>query len=184
MVSRVLHCIIESFPFSYRELPLKPTILSKADWHLLLDRFDKRFAAWKGHSLSHGGRLILVNSVLSSLPLYFMSFYFPQWVIEHIDKLRCAFFWNGENNTNEGQCLVSWDVLCSPCAFDVWEVLTSPSCSNGGENCYQITNPLGESGHTQLLVATQIFGPSGSFREECPYSSLRFLKLQMHSKFD
>ena len=73
-ISGVLHCIIGNFPFSYLGLPFKPIILSKADWQPLLDRFDKRLAAWKGHSLFHGGRLILVNSVLSSFPLYFMSF--------------------------------------------------------------------------------------------------------------
>ena len=67
------------------------------------------------YSLSRGGRLLLVNSVLTSLPLYFMSFfYLPQWVVDHIDRLRRAFFWIGESNVTGGQCLVNWEVLCSP----------------------------------------------------------------------
>ena len=55
--------------------------------------------------------------MLTSLPLYFMSFFFlPQWVIDHIwsmIRLRCAFFWKGDNNITGGHCLVSWEVLCT-----------------------------------------------------------------------
>ena len=118
-ISGVFHCIIGNFSFSYLGVPLKPVVFSNADRQPLLDRFDKRLATWKGHSLSRGGGLILVNSVLSSLPLYFMSFfYLSQRVVQHIEKLRRAFFWNEKNNINGGQCLVSWDDLCSPRGSD------------------------------------------------------------------
>jgi len=71
----------------------------------------------EGPHLSWRGRLILVNSVLTSLPLYYMSFFFvPQWVIYHIDRLRRAFFWNGDRSVAVGQCLISWEVLCTPCS--------------------------------------------------------------------
>jgi len=54
--SSVLHCKIESFPFTYFGLPLKSTALTKADWQPLLDRIDKILAAWRVHFfLSHGG---------------------------------------------------------------------------------------------------------------------------------
>ena len=93
VVSSLLHWRMGNFPFTYLGLPLKPTSLFKTDWHSLLDRIDKRLASWKGHTLSREGRLILVNSILSSLLLYFISFFFiPQWVIDHIDRLRRAFF--------------------------------------------------------------------------------------------
>ena len=75
-VSDLLHCKIEIFSFTHLGLPLKLITLSKTDWQLLLDRIDKRLVAWKGHSLSRGGRLILVNSVLTMLSLYFMPFFF------------------------------------------------------------------------------------------------------------
>ena len=83
----MLHCRLGSFLFTYIGLPLNPITLSKADWQPLIDRVDKRLAVWKGHSLSRGGRLIIVNSVPTCLPLYYMSFFFlPQWVINHIDR--------------------------------------------------------------------------------------------------
>jgi hypothetical protein len=36
---------------------------------------EKRLASWKGKHLSIGGRLTVINSVLSSLPMYMMSFF-------------------------------------------------------------------------------------------------------------
>ena len=63
----LLHCNIGSFFFINLRLPLKSTTLSRVDWQPLLDRIEKRLVAWKVHSLSRGGRLILVNSVLTSL---------------------------------------------------------------------------------------------------------------------
>ena len=99
-VYAMLHCKIGSFPFTYLGLPLNPTSLTPADWQPLIDRIDKRLTAWKGHSLSHGGKLILVNAVLTSIPLYFMSFLLPHWVIDHIDCLRRAFFWKGNSSVS------------------------------------------------------------------------------------
>ena len=137
-VSGALHCKIGSFPFPHLGLSLKPTTFSKEDWQPLLDRIDKRLAAQKGHSLSRGGRLILVNSVLTSLSLYFMSFfYLPQWVVEHIDRLRRAFFWIGESVVTGGQCLVIGrffvlHVARAVLGFVDCEILISLSCLNGG----------------------------------------------------
>ena len=45
------------------------------DWLPLIEKIKKRLAGWKGKSLSLGGRLTLVNMVLSSIPIYLMSFY-------------------------------------------------------------------------------------------------------------
>ena len=34
-------------------------------------------------------------------------------MVDHIDRLRHAFFWKGDNSVNGGQCLINWDVLCT-----------------------------------------------------------------------
>jgi hypothetical protein len=39
------------------------------------ERIQKKLSSWKGKFLSHGERLVLVNSVLSSLPMYVMHFF-------------------------------------------------------------------------------------------------------------
>ena len=63
-----------------------------------------------------GGRLTLVNSVLSALPLYYLSFFkLPCWVIKKIDVTRSKFFWSGSRNTSSTfGLLVNWDSVCLP----------------------------------------------------------------------
>ena len=41
-----------------------------------IDKIAKRLPKWKGKFLSLGGRLILINAVLSSIPIYFLSYCF------------------------------------------------------------------------------------------------------------
>lgn len=96
-------------------MPLKPTLLNKVDWLPLLDRFERYLACWKGPCLSRGGRLVLVNSVLYSIPLNYMSYFIlPNWVIDHIDKIRRAFLWKGSNEVKGGLCLINWAQVCRP----------------------------------------------------------------------
>lgn len=45
-----------------------------ATWKLVLDMLRNRLASWKRRNLSIGGRVILINSVLNSAPLYFFLF--------------------------------------------------------------------------------------------------------------
>jgi hypothetical protein len=70
-------------------------------------------AGWKGHLLSIAGRIVLVNVVLGSLPIYFMSStLLPKTVRELLDAKRRAFFWTGEDKCNGANCLVDWERVC------------------------------------------------------------------------
>jgi len=41
-------------------------------------------------------RLKLMNTVLSSIPVYFLTVFEPKkWAVKKIDKIRRAFLWNG-----------------------------------------------------------------------------------------
>jgi hypothetical protein len=44
-------------------------------WYPLLDRIKKKLLGWNSRNSSMGGRLILLKSVLSSIPAYFFSFF-------------------------------------------------------------------------------------------------------------
>lgn len=84
----------------------------------------KRLASWKGSFLSLGGRLTLVNSVLTALPTYWMSiFRLPAWVIKKIDQLRRDFLWTGPDIDNLACRLVSWKNLCRPRDHGGWGIL-------------------------------------------------------------
>jgi hypothetical protein len=68
--------------------------LSNKDWKNVEDRFQKKLSSWKSKMLSVGGRLVLINSVLSSLPLFMMSFFrIPREVLKKLDYFRSRFFW-------------------------------------------------------------------------------------------
>ena len=78
------------------------------------ERFEKRLSSWKGKHLSTGGRLTLLNSVLSSLPMYTMSFFaIPKGVLKKLDYFRSRFFWQSDEHKRKYR-LAKWDILCQP----------------------------------------------------------------------
>jgi len=66
----MLNCRIGSFRITYLGVPLRPGKLLHDDRQPLLTKMDNRSAGRKGNTLSTVERLVLVNSVLSSMPLY------------------------------------------------------------------------------------------------------------------
>jgi hypothetical protein len=64
--------------------------------------------------LTVDGRLILINSVLSSLPIFMMSFFeLPKGVLEKIDCFRSRFYWQNNQHKRKYR-LVKWEVTCQP----------------------------------------------------------------------
>jgi hypothetical protein len=57
------------FPMRYLGIPIHYRRLTLAEWKLVEERLQKRLSGWKGKLLSLGGRLILINSVLSNMVL-------------------------------------------------------------------------------------------------------------------
>ena len=68
--------------------------LMNKDWKHVEKRFQKRLSCWRSKMSSVGGRLVLINSVLSSLPMFMMSFFeIPRGVSKKLDYFRSRFFW-------------------------------------------------------------------------------------------
>lgn len=64
--------------------------------------------------LSKAGRLVLIKSVLNSMPLYFMSlFQVPRSVVKQIIRIQREFFWKGLGD-RRGLPLVKWEVIQKP----------------------------------------------------------------------
>ncbi|GKD01133.1 hypothetical protein Tco_1171407 [Tanacetum coccineum] len=70
-----LGCSHDSLPFIYLKLPVGKRMNLCDGWVDVINRFRDRLTAWKAKSLSNGGRLTLVKSVLGSLLVYFVSLY-------------------------------------------------------------------------------------------------------------
>ena len=69
---------------------------------------------WKARSLSKAGRLVLIKSVLNSIPMYYLSlFHMPKKVANRIIQLQRRFFW-GKKEGEKGGCLISWETIQKP----------------------------------------------------------------------
>ena len=68
--------------------------MSREDlWKPVIQKFKDRLALWKRGFMSKGGRLILIKTVISSLPTFFMSvFGIPVGMAKKIEKLQRDFF--------------------------------------------------------------------------------------------
>lgn len=108
-------CKSWNFPMTYLGIPIHFRKLRIADRQKVEERFQKKLSSWRGKHLSTGGRLTLINSVLSSLPMYIMSFFaVPKGVLKKLDYFRCrGFFWQSDNQRRK-YCLARWSILCQP----------------------------------------------------------------------
>lgn len=62
-----------------------------------------------------GGRPTLINSVLSSIPTYYMCpLQLPVTVVKAIDTARKNCLWKGNNQGSTRKSLASWDMVCRP----------------------------------------------------------------------
>jgi hypothetical protein len=113
-LAQVFGCVVGSFPFTYLGLPLGLTKPQVKDYVPLICRIERRFWA-TSQFLSYAGRLQLVNSVISSLPTYYMcSLKLPLTVIEIIDKHRKNCLWRGKDFNSKRYNLAAWDLVRKP----------------------------------------------------------------------
>jgi mannosylglycoprotein endo-beta-mannosidase len=70
---------------------------------------------WKGKFLNKAGKIKLVNSVLSSMPTFFLTiFQVKKWTLKKMDNIRRSFQWKGSEIANGGHCLVRWTKVKRP----------------------------------------------------------------------
>lgn len=69
----ILGCQPTTLPITYLGLPLTITKPNKHLFIPLIQKMEKRLQGWRGKLLSKGGRMQLVASVLSALPIYYMA---------------------------------------------------------------------------------------------------------------
>ena len=92
-VAGLLDCEVGSIPFTYLGLPMgtsRPTI---CDLLPLVDRIDRRLSA-SSCLLNQGSRLQLLQSVLASMPIYFLcSLSLPQGILKQIEWIMRQCLW-------------------------------------------------------------------------------------------
>jgi hypothetical protein len=67
---------------------------------------------------------VLINSVLSSLPMYMLSFFrIPKGVLEKLDYYISRFFWQCDEHKKKYR-LDRWSILHKPISVGEWALLT------------------------------------------------------------
>lgn len=107
LLSQSTGCQVGSMPFTYLGLPLGLTRPSVTKFMPLLTRVEKHLMGIS-RMLTYEGRLVLVNSVYSSMPTFSMcSLKIPIDILDQLDKYRKYVLWNGDDVTKKGGCLVA-----------------------------------------------------------------------------
>lgn len=95
-LANMLNCTLGALPMIYLGIPISDKHLNMGAFNPMVQKMLKRLDPWKGKFLSSGGRQILTNSCLSSIPLYCMGFYLlKDGVHDKIDSIRAKFPWRG-----------------------------------------------------------------------------------------
>jgi hypothetical protein len=109
--AHLFSCGIGTLPFKYLGIPMIHRRLRNSNYQGVIDRFEKRLSTWKAKFLSSGGRLVLLNSVLSSLPIFMMPFFELQvGVLKKLDTIWSRFF--GRGSSKMKYRLARWYVIC------------------------------------------------------------------------
>jgi hypothetical protein len=86
-------CEIGSFPCKYLGIPIHFHKLKNGEWKPVEDSFERKLSSWIGKLLSYGYHLDLINSVLTSLLMFMLSFIeIPIGVRKRLDYYRSWFF--------------------------------------------------------------------------------------------
>lgn len=76
----------------------------------ILDKVCTRLQPWIAGWIISTSRLVLIKSVLTSIPVYHsIAMNLPVWLIQAFQKRIRAFFWKGTDVVSGGHCMVAWD---------------------------------------------------------------------------
>ncbi|KAL6219553.1 hypothetical protein ACLB2K_007312 [Fragaria x ananassa] len=101
----------------YLGMPLIHSRVSAATYANLVDKVQTRLASWKSKTLNMAGRLTLIQSVTSSIPIYAMqTAKLPVHTCERLDRLNRNFLW-GDSDQKKKVHLTNWDMVCRPKCF-------------------------------------------------------------------
>ncbi|XP_028552325.1 uncharacterized protein LOC110102200 [Dendrobium catenatum] len=91
--------------------------LKIADFQELIGNVLDRLNAWSRKSLSLGGKIVLIESSLLSMPNYLITnSLIPKRVLLELEKLCRNFIWHKQNG-DRGIHYVAWDEICKPKKF-------------------------------------------------------------------
>nr|GEV97880.1 RNA-directed DNA polymerase, eukaryota [Tanacetum cinerariifolium] len=106
-------CGIMNTPFKYLRVMVGDYMSRYSSWSNTIQKVRARLSKWKVKTLSVGGRLTLLKSVLGAVPIYNMSlFKTPKRVLREMEMIRNRFF-NGGDDKESRITWVAWEKVLS-----------------------------------------------------------------------
>ncbi|GJR64060.1 RNA-directed DNA polymerase, eukaryota [Tanacetum coccineum] len=91
--ARKIGCVTLKTPFTYLGSKVGGLMSRLQPWNETVKGMTSRLSKWKMKTLSIGGRLTLLKSVLGSMPIYHMSlFKVPMKILQRMESIRSHFF--------------------------------------------------------------------------------------------
>ncbi|GKA26171.1 RNA-directed DNA polymerase, eukaryota [Tanacetum coccineum] len=107
--ANLMGCSILQLPFNYLGVKVGCNMSYIGSWDDVISKVSSRLSKWKIKSLSIGGRLTLLKSVLTSIPLYHMSiFKVPMGALKKLESIRKNFF-NGHDGFARKSSWFNWN---------------------------------------------------------------------------
>nr|GEU30591.1 RNA-directed DNA polymerase, eukaryota, reverse transcriptase zinc-binding domain protein [Tanacetum cinerariifolium] len=101
-------CLVFKMPFNYLASRVGDLMSRIQSWRDVIEGMHTRLSKWKLKTLSIGGRLTLLKSVLGTTPIYQMSiFKVSMKVLQNMESIRARFF-NGAHVNSKKPSWVRW----------------------------------------------------------------------------
>lgn len=98
----------------YLGCPIGHAKTNKVHYSEMIKKMLNKLQVWKGKLLSFGGKVVLINHVLQSIPFYLLSaIKHPKYVIYDIHRIFAKFLCNFKE---EGKFIhwIAWKDICLP----------------------------------------------------------------------
>ena len=103
-----------TIPFVYLGLSIGGDSRKLSFWKPVVDHIVSHMSSWNNKFISFGGCLVLMKSVTSSLPIYFLSFFkSPAGIISSIESFFKNYFWSGGEDFRK-IAWINWESICTP----------------------------------------------------------------------
>lgn len=102
MLSRVANIPLKQCPLSYLGCPIIKGRAKLIYFEELLQKFQARLQGWYTKLMSNMGRIVLIQSVLNSMPIHLLtSLSLPKGIISRMNSIMASFLWSGKANTRK-----------------------------------------------------------------------------------
>ncbi|GJY18717.1 hypothetical protein Tco_0390208 [Tanacetum coccineum] len=109
LAATIVGCSMFSPPFKYLRVQVGDNMSRLTSWKDVKAKISSMLSRWKLKTLSIGGRLTLLKSVLTAIPLYYMSlFKVPIGILNSMELILRNFF-NGIGKSERKMSLIRWD---------------------------------------------------------------------------